>query len=102
MTEGANEVVDRLAQVLAAAGPAHHAAYIATDGEDPEWPQWYAEHIAGDVREALGRPELTMSRLVWALVDSADAHAATNSDIPWHRFYAERFSAELPNATNPP
>lgn len=102
MTEGANEVVDRLARVLAAAGPAHHAAYIATDGEDPEWPQWYAEHLADDVRDAMGRPDLTISRLVWALVDSADAHAAARSDIPWHRFYAERFVELLRNPANPP
>ena len=25
------------------AGPAHHKAYIETNGADPDWPMWYAE-----------------------------------------------------------
>ena len=64
------EIVERLAAVLAAAGPAHHAAYIETDGDDPEWPIWYANHVADDVRRILERPDLTVSRLVWAFVDT--------------------------------
>lgn len=30
---------DHLEAVLAALGPAHHAAYLDTDGVDPEWPR---------------------------------------------------------------
>lgn len=31
-----------LASLLRETGQAHHQAYIDTDGDDPEWPRWYA------------------------------------------------------------
>jgi hypothetical protein len=88
-------IADRLDAVLKAAGPAHHAAYIETDGDDPEWPLWYAEHVLGEVRDILGRPDLTLSRLVAAFVAADDDYARSPSEVPWHRHYAERFAREL-------
>ena len=29
-------------ELLSQVGPAHHQAFAATDGEDPDWPTWYA------------------------------------------------------------
>ncbi len=95
MDDERTAAVDRLDAVLAATGPAHHAAFIETDGVDPEWPIWYAEHVLADVRAILGRPDLTHSRLVWALVDCDDAYSAAAPAIAWHRFYAERFVEKL-------
>ena len=46
---------------------AHHQAYIETDGADPEWPLWYAEHL----RERLGallNASFTKSELVYLLI----------------------------------
>ncbi len=88
-------MLDRLDAVLAAAGPAHHAAFLDTDGEDPEWPLWYAEHILEDARTVLDRPDLTRSRLVWALVAASDAFEEAAPAEPWHRFYAELLIREL-------
>lgn len=86
---------ERLVSVLEAAGPAHHAAYIETDGDDPEWPLWYANHVAAEVRRILDLPDLTESRLVWAFVDADEAHRREAPEEPWARFYAERFVTEL-------
>lgn len=87
--------LEELTTALAAAGPAHHAAYIETDGYDPEWPLWYANHVADDVRRILDRPDLTVSRLVWAFVEADRSHRSEAPDVPWSRFYAERFVTEL-------
>jgi hypothetical protein len=87
--------IDRLDAVLAATGPAHHAAYVATDGADAEWPLWYADHVLDDVRDILEAPDLTRSRLVWAFVDADDAYGMEHPSAPWHRFYAERFATTL-------
>lgn len=84
-----------LQAVLQAAGPAHHAAFIETDGEDPEWPLWYAEYLIEEIRNLLSRPDLTTSRLVWALVAADDAYTAERSALPWQEFYAHRFMSEL-------
>lgn len=87
--------LDRLDAVLAAAGPAHHAAFIETDGEDPEWPIWYAGHVLDDVRDILGRPDLTQSRLVAAFVSAGDEYTRVQPDVNWHRFYATSFTEDL-------
>ena len=35
----------RIAELFRAAGQAHERAFAATNGEDPEWPVWYARHL---------------------------------------------------------
>jgi hypothetical protein len=87
--------LDELTAVLAAAGPAHHAAYIETDGDDSEWPLWYANHVVDDVRQILDMPDLTVSRLVWGFVDADQRHRLAAPERPWSQFYAERFAADL-------
>lgn len=87
--------IERLEEVLEAARPAHHAAFIDVNGDDPEWPIWYAGHVLEAVREILGAPTLTQNRLVAAFVAADQAYTAARPGIPWHRFYAERFAEEL-------
>lgn len=87
--------LDELTAVLAAAGPAHHAAYIETDGDDPEWPLWYANHGIEDVRRLLDLPDLTVSRLVWAFVEADRRHRSDAPEQPWSSYYAGLFAAEL-------
>ncbi len=48
-----------------------------------------------DLRTILSRPDLTESRLVWAFVEADDAYTALQSEVPWPRFYAERFISDL-------
>ena len=56
-----------LLELLEAAGPAHHQAFIATDGEDPEWPLWYAEYLQEGMSAALDTP-FTKSRITYLLI----------------------------------
>jgi hypothetical protein len=86
---------DRLEAVLRAAGEAHHAAFADTDGDDPEWALWYARHVIDEVREALHRPDLPVSRLVWAFVSCDETYSAGQPGLPWYRFYADCFIREL-------
>ena len=37
------ELRDNIAGFLVQTGQAHHKAFEATDGADPDWPIWYAE-----------------------------------------------------------
>ena len=56
----------RLEELLREVREAHHQAYIETDGADPEWPLWYAEHL----RERLGallNASFTKSEFVYLL-----------------------------------
>lgn len=77
--------MDALAELLAAAGAAHHEAFVATDGADPEWPLWYAEFLLGRMGEHVDDP-MTKSQLVYLLVGADRAHAGSSE--PWPEFYA--------------
>jgi hypothetical protein len=76
-----------LADLLTETGHAHHKAFLATDGEDPEWPLWYAEYLEPRIVPHLGM-QPTRSRLVQCLLNADERHAASEAAEPWSRFYA--------------
>ena len=39
------EKIAALAQLFRETAMAHHEAYSATDGDDPDWPLWYADTL---------------------------------------------------------
>ena len=39
------ELRTNLVELLRETGHAHHAAFAATDGADPDWSIWYAEYL---------------------------------------------------------
>ncbi|MGK5742539.1 hypothetical protein [Micromonospora sp. URMC 103] len=51
-------MIDVLLDALRRAAAAHGIHETQLGGPDPDWPQWYAAHMAGTLREAgyrLGR-----------------------------------------------
>ena len=77
----------RLAELLRATGADHHAAFAAADGDDPEWPLWYAQHMHERAAALLGAP-ITVSDLVHWLVQSERDRAASSPDAAWPEYYA--------------
>jgi len=49
------EKVAALAQLFRQAGEAHHQAFIATNGDDPDWPVWYAGYLSDKLPAFLGK-----------------------------------------------
>ncbi|MGH2545020.1 MAG: hypothetical protein ACRDIB_19680 [Ardenticatenaceae bacterium] len=85
-----SNLTQQLAALFRETGHAHHQAFIETDGADPEWPIWYAEHIQEQVGNLLGR-EFTRSELVYLLVSAAKAHEREAPAEDWSAYYAEYF-----------
>lgn len=81
--------VQNLATLFRETGEAHHEAFAATDGDDPDWALWYANHLQDRLPEFLAAP-ITQSRLVVCLVATDEEHRATEPDAPWPEFYARR------------
>jgi len=92
--------VERLVALFEQIGEAHHEAFRDTDGEDPEWPLWYAEHLQDRLDPFLAAP-LTRSRLVFCLIGADDEYRATESETPWPEYYARRFLECLGPAEEP-
>ncbi|MBW2546331.1 MAG: glutathione S-transferase N-terminal domain-containing protein [Deltaproteobacteria bacterium] len=62
-----NEIqIKQLAELFKKTGQAHHQAFIETDGEDPDWPIWYAGYLEDRLTPFLAAP-ITRSRLVFCL-----------------------------------
>ena len=74
------ELRNDLVDVFAETGHAHHAAFAATDGVDPEWPIWYAGHLQAPITDALQTP-FTKSQLVYCVMDADFEHAARRGKV---------------------
>jgi glutaredoxin len=82
------EVRDGIADLLRQTGHAHHEAFLATDGADPDWPIWYADHAHEKLRERFGL-KLTKSQLIYCLMNAELEHQARAPDNDWSHFYAD-------------
>lgn len=86
----------QIADLFQETGQAHHQAYIETDGDDPDWPLWYANHM----HETLGHllnATFTKSELVYLLVllDKEQRLHAPGASWPiyYGKFFVERYAA---------
>jgi hypothetical protein len=86
-------ITEQLASLFREAGSAHHRAFAATNGDDPEWPIWYAEFLQPKVNALLGT-KWTKSELVHLLLRSEKERKAQASDLSWPEFYARVFLDE--------
>jgi hypothetical protein len=84
---------DQLADLLKQTGDAHHAAYKATDGTDPEWASWYAGHLQTLLGDRLGR-SITRSEIVYLLCKAQKDQDSSGSTEPWTDYYANLILAE--------
>jgi glutaredoxin len=82
-----NEHLTVLTSLLRQTAAAHHEAFAASDGEDPDWPIWYATHLRKPL-EANLNIELTASQLVYCLMNADFEHQARAPDSDWAEFYA--------------
>lgn len=86
-----------LAELFRRTGNAHHQAFAATDGADPAWPEWYADHLRAPLSELFGvsferGPLADVLRLI-------DAELERETGAPeWPFFYADWFLARYPTA----
>ncbi|GMQ86288.1 MAG: hypothetical protein BMS9Abin07_1861 [Acidimicrobiia bacterium] len=76
-----------LAELLRETGGEHHKAFMASNGEDPEWPLWYSQYLEGKIDRYLDA-EPTRSKIVQCLLNADDVHTAEHPEQPWPTFYA--------------
>ncbi len=70
----------------------HHVAYQSTQGEDTEWPLWYANFLLADLGKELNAT-FTKSELVYLLVLAERQRQIEAPGSEWTIYYA-RFFAE--------
>lgn len=82
------ELRDNTAELLVQTGQAHHKAFEATDGADPDWPIWYAEYSRDAFAERFSM-NFHKSQLIYCLMDADFEHQARSPDSNWPEFYAD-------------
>ena len=85
-----SDLLTQLEDLFHEVSRAHHQAYIETDGADPEWPLWYAEHL----KERLGGlldASFTKSELVYMLILVANEQPLRAPGANWARYYSKYF-----------
>ena len=91
---------DDLVELFTDAGEAHHEAFKETDGDDPEWPIWYAGFLHGQLNPRFC-PHVTRSRLVHLLVQAEDERQAMAPDSSWVDYYANHFLEHFSKSDTP-
>ncbi len=81
------DVVKRLSDLFVETGHTHHQAFIKVDGEDPDWPLWYAEHLHEPLSEHLSAT-WTKAELVYLLVLADKERNLRAPGAQWTRYYA--------------
>ena len=78
-----------LIELLREAGRAHHEAFTATDGADPDWPIWYADYLQEPLSRKLDM-QFHKSQLIYCLMDADFDHQARSPHSDWSEHYADR------------
>lgn len=79
-----------LIDLFTATAEAHHKAFAATDGADPDWPIWYAEHLREPLAAALDA-DFAQCMLIYCLMRADLEHQARAPDTDWATYYADYF-----------
>ena len=94
------ELQSNLTELFLDAGRAHHTAFAATDGADPEWPIWYAEFLQEPLTLALDTP-FTKSQLIYCVMDADFEHRARAPESNWPGYYADQFIERYASSPTP-
>ena len=81
---------ESIGQLIHSVAEAHHQAFIATDGADPDWPIWYAEHLVDDLNAMLGS-SMTQSELIYLMISAEREQAARAPGGNWPAYYGRFF-----------
>jgi hypothetical protein len=90
--------IDQIAALLREAGHAHHQAFLDTDGYDPDWPAWYANHLTPRL-PALLEAELPQSELASLLLALDQQLKDSNQGAHWADYYAQELHRRYPNTS---
>ncbi|HEY7534448.1 MAG TPA: hypothetical protein VH878_00700 [Thermodesulfobacteriota bacterium] len=84
------DIAEKLEDLFRKTGREHHAAFIKTNGDDSEWPLWYADYLLERLGKLLNA-KFTKSELVYLLVMAEKERALMAPGADWYRYYSNFF-----------
>jgi len=93
------QLENKLLTLFDSTAKAHHEAYSATDGDDPEWPIWYADYLQQPISKIFNKPFLK-SQLIYCLMNVDNEFTAREIKSAWQKYYSNHFLVHFsPSAT---
>lgn len=91
MSEEQKQRKETITALLHQAGEEHLTSHQETNGDDPDWPIWYADYLLEHGFETLLDAKLLKSDLIYllVLVDKQQKSEAPGSQ--WENYYADFF-----------
>jgi glutaredoxin len=83
------ELRTNLVELFREAGRAHHEAFAASDGDDPDWAIWYADYLQEPFARRLDM-NFSRSQLIYCLMNADFEHQVRSPDSDWPEFYADQ------------
>jgi hypothetical protein len=81
--------IQQLADLFHQTAEDHHLAFDATDGVDPDWSIWYADHLLAQGLEKLLDAKLLKSDVIYLLVLADKEQQREAPGGHWERYYAD-------------
>jgi len=94
------EFESQLTEVFTETEKAHLEAFTATDGNDPEWPIWYADYLQEPMSDIL-QTKFLKSSLIYCLMDADFEYKARELDVQWQKYYADHFIGHFAPTDSP-
>jgi hypothetical protein len=91
MNEENRQRKETIAALLHQTAEDHHVAYKTTDGVDPDWSIWYAEHLLELDFEKLLDATVLKSDLIYLLVLADKQQISEAPGAHWENYYANFF-----------
>src|SRR6266702_1528805 len=82
---------EKIAALLHQTAEDHHVAYKETDGVDPDWSIWYAEHLLQQGFDKMLDAKMLKSDLIYLLVLVDKKQMSEAPGAKWENFYADFF-----------
>ena len=91
MSEEQKQRKETTAALLHQTGEDHLVAHKETNGADPDWPIWYADHLLENGFETLLDARLVKSDLIYLLVLVDKQQVSEAPGAHWEKYYADFF-----------
>ena len=85
------DLVETLMKLFHQTAEDHHVAYKETDGVDPDWSIWYADHLLEQGFDKLLDAKILKSDLIYLLVRADKEQMTEAPGAWWERYYADFF-----------
>lgn len=85
------DIAQELEDLFRKTGSAHNKAFIKTNGEDPDWPLWYADYLLEKLGKLLNA-KFTKSELVYLLVMVEKEREMMAPGADWVVYYTNFFN----------